>query len=979
MERSSSQRDLRSERLSRTPYARPEPSRLRKSASMTPLATLKSIVNYVSSPFTRTSSSVLPTHSNSNDLAVRVTDADIDQRSESGSEDEWNGEPPSKMEGQDIFSLAAAAGRKGDDFEERAASWRNKGEVPGGNRQLNRLALQNSSSELKQLEPPTPTAPGHFNFLKSSPSMPALTQSSSLQIPSSSSIKRPRSPLASSHATTAALPQRTPLPSSFVHPAPATPITSNGLSSSASSVALTAFLEAKKGQQMTSEDFRVIETLTENMKAESHLPGQTPPEQKYGGWAAGSYSSSSGLKASQSFASSIGQPSPYRQRYLGPGMSPRRMFPQPKKSSLKPLFNFGAEVDDSSSKGKKRKVDGEEEIMDVDESISSPAKGLSSSVSMPSLSAFSKPSTDKGRTKLSVPTHTPARPSPLSRNSSTPGSATSTPVDEKAKKRAEAEAAGKKRAAEIIMDIIDEEIGPVIPTRKAEPVIFNPYDRTSLNPSPAPAVPPTVPSTAFAGSTPRKSKGSFSPARRTPARGAAAKLELHKEAMKGSKPLTTIERIQGVKPWDRTGSPMRASIGRVETPTPDEDIIEIDELVDGSEASSSRAPTPAPAPAPAPAPKVQPAASAKIPSADTFKPFNPPSITFNNQPLPKSQPSSSDIDTTAFDSPMRKSIIQQSSSAEGSIPKPTFNFNKPSPSPTPAEEMTEEQMEVVDRRSTSESSKLDINKVYLSAKDSALKISKPALPFFTFTLPPRPLESLTPKKEVLEEAKKRVQPTFAFTLTPSSKPAGTTKDTASEAEWTCSTCMLKNPGSAKEKCTICEEPRPKAKSQQAPQTSSNGFGGFGLPQAKASNDQWTCSTCMLKNPESAKEKCTICEAPRPKATSQQAPQASSSGGFGGFGLPQAKASDVQWTCSTCMLKNPDSAKEKCTICDAPRPKPQANSSTTSSSGATGQGGFTGFGSGFGPKKQEGTWTCSVCMLQNPESAKSKCTICETPR
>ncbi|WVQ66973.1 uncharacterized protein L199_005165 [Kwoniella botswanensis] len=945
MERSSSQRDLRSERLSRTPYTRPEPSRLRKSASMTPFATLKSIVNYVSSPFTRTSSSsaVLPTHSTSNELAVRVPDVDIDQRSESGSEDEWNGEPPSKLEGQDIFSLAAAAGRGGDEFDKRAASWRNKGEVLGGKRQLNRLALQNSSSELKQLEPSTPTAPGHFNFLKSSPSMPALSQSSTLQIPSAST-KRPRSPLAGPEFSSSALPQRTPLPSSFVNPAPTTPANTQDLSSSASSVALTAFLEAKKGQQMTPEDFRVIETLTENMKAESHLPGQTPPEKKHGGWAAGSYPSGSAIKSSQSFASfntpdkrtengnaqtpgtvfsvgsttprSINQSSPYRQRYLGPGMSPRRMFPQPKKSNLKPLFNFGAEEEDTS-KGKKRKTNDEEEVMDVDQNTSSTSKGLSSSASMPSLSAFSDPSAnDKGKNKLSVPSHTPARPSPLSRNISSPGSVTSTtPVDEKARKKAEAEAAGKKRAAEIIMDIIDEEIGPVIPTRKAEPVIFNPYDRTSLNPSPAPAVPLTVPSTAFAGSTPRKSKGSFSPARRTPARGAAAKLELHKEAMKGSKPLTTIERIQGVKPWEKAGSPVRSSKDRVETPTPDEDIIEIDELVDESEASSSRAPTPAPAPVSAP--PIPPAAAvAKIPAAETFKPFSPPTITFNNQPPPQSQPAVNAVDTSAFDSPMRKSIIQQSSSSgEGTIPKPTFSFNEPSPAPSPAdEEMQEERREVTEKPGTGENSKLDLNRIYLSAKDSALKISKPALPFFTFTLPPRPLES-TPKKEVLEEAKKRDQPTFEFSLTASS----TTKVTAPAAE-----------------------------------------------------TQWTCGTCMLKNPDSAKEKCTICEEPRPKASSAASSVSSTS-----TLVQQAKKNDDQWICGTCMLKNPDSAKEKCTICDAPRP---ASTQTSSSGGKTsGQSGFTGFASGFGPKKTEGTWTCPMCMLQNPESAKDKCTICDTPR
>ncbi|OCF44644.1 hypothetical protein I317_01531 [Kwoniella heveanensis CBS 569] len=968
MERSSSQRDLRSERLSRTPYTRPEPSRLRKSTSMTPLATLKSIVSYVSSPFTR-SSSLLPTHSTnqnqnqSQDLDVRVNredsiEIDQDQKSESGSEDNWNGEPPANMQGQDVFSLAAAAGRRGDDFEERASSWRARGEKPGGRRELARLGLeilttippnQTSTTFKPNHDLPTPTAPGHLASLNLSPSMPTLSSSSnivsssSLKVPSAgaprasgskSTLTRARSPLAPAEGDNHSLPSRSPLPS-FVPPSVSTPQNSasaTGLSSSASSAALTAFLEAKKGQQMTPEDFRVIETLTENMKAESHIG--SPPRSaadRTNGWAAGSYlSSGSGLKSSRSF---IANANPYRQRYLGPGMSPRRI---------------------TGDEG------GEEEIMDVDETSSSPAKlphpanGLSSSISMPSLNGSAKSlPLDRSQNKFFAgPIHTPSRPSPLSRSINntpdSPASASATsshPVDEKAKRKAEAEAAGKKRAAEIIMDIIDEEIGPVVPTRQAEPVVFNPYDRRSLDPSPAPAVPSSTPNKAFAGSTPRKAgqQSSVSPARRTPTRGAAAKLEAHREAMKGSKPLTTIDRIKGVRPWENRGSPSRStkstSPDRVDTSTPDDDIIEIDELVNDSEAasSSSRAPSPAPASeaqssANKPAGPTFTSASAKIPPAETFNPFSPPTLSFSAQSLPKT--SSQTVPSIgSFDSPTRDSIIAASKSQENSVPRPTFNFT-PLPAPAQEPESREPKAAAAPASTSSFSSKLDANAIYLSAKDSALKIAKPALPFFTFTLPPRPLESSKTKEQaeaaeaVRREASRRPVPTFTFTLTTSDTVNSTdsVNAKASGAEWTCSLCMLKNPASATEKCTVCENPKPAAAPAPA-KVPPFTFGASASPSSSSgasasSGSPWTCSLCMLQNPASATEKCTICEAPKPKAASSTStvPSAASTpfNGFGaGFG--PKKAEGGQWTCSTCMLQNPDSAKEKCTICDAKRP------------------------------------------------------------
>ncbi|EKM49953.1 uncharacterized protein PHACADRAFT_264405, partial [Phanerochaete carnosa HHB-10118-sp] len=56
----------------------------------------------------------------------------------------------------------------------------------------------------------------------------------------------------------------------------------------------------------------------------------------------------------------------------------------------------------------------------------------------------------------------------------------------------------------------------------------------------------------------------------------------------------------------------------------------------------------------------------------------------------------------------------------------------------------------------------------------------------------------------------------------------------------------------------------------APTAAPSATPGFNWSGVSAENsteagDQWTCSTCMLKNPAAATEKCTICDAPRPSA------------------------------------------------------------------------------------------------------------------
>lgn len=81
---------------------------------------LRSIYSFVTAPFSR--QPLLP--QTNQDLPIEE-----DQKSQSGSEDGWNGTPPAGMEGQDMFSIAAAGGRQGGDFEKRAIENRDEGAI----------------------------------------------------------------------------------------------------------------------------------------------------------------------------------------------------------------------------------------------------------------------------------------------------------------------------------------------------------------------------------------------------------------------------------------------------------------------------------------------------------------------------------------------------------------------------------------------------------------------------------------------------------------------------------------------------------------------------------------------------------------------------------------------------------------------------------------------------------------------------------
>ncbi|KAH7929082.1 hypothetical protein BV22DRAFT_1081682 [Leucogyrophana mollusca] len=181
-------------------------------------------------------------------------------------------------------------------------------------------------------------------------------------------------------------------------------------------------------------------------------------------------------------------------------------------------------------------------------------------------------------------------------------------------------------------------------------------------------------------------------------------------------------------------------------------------------------------------------------------------------------------------------------------------------------------------------------------KDDALAMDVDLLPKYTFALPQQPSypagsSHVYARKQAATMPPSSL-PTFTFT---NSKPSSTTNGfnwtaagvkaptASSGGTWTCGTCMLTNSDEAKEKCTVCEAPRPgaapasakpsgmaapgeqlgqKPKPAPAPVQAFN-WSAAGIKQpSKLGGESWTCSTCMLSNPASATDKCTVCDTPR---------------------------------------------------------------------------------------------------------------------
>ncbi|RXW17783.1 hypothetical protein EST38_g8081 [Candolleomyces aberdarensis] len=421
------------------------------------------------------------------------------------------------------------------------------------------------------------------------------------------------------------------------------------------------------------------------------------------------------------------------------------------------------------------------------------------------------------------------------------------------------------------------------------------------------------------------------------------------------------------------------------------------------------------------------------PPKSATAPSRPSKLRFSYQPDPNSGPSS----------PETKNMDTDTEPSAPPPPTISSTFSNLPSAPTTSSSLLS-RLSSVPETNTKEDSKMDDSEdtsakpatPSVDPKTRVLKMAESSLPTFTFTISHKTDGfALSRQRDAAKSKPANVLPTFDFSRTAlgtsviasgsgsgssSSSAAAPAKggfnwagaglkpSTAAGSSWTCSLCMLTNPASAAEKCTICDAPAPgKAAASSTSATTSSTFssnaaaapaapkGGFnwaatGLEPTSASSG-WTCGLCGLSNPASATEKCTICEAPAPKAagasssTPSTAAAPAPKGGFNWAATGLKPTSGSGWTCGLCGLSNPASATEKCTVCDAPAPSAAGSSSSTTSSTAAPapKGGFDWAATGLKPPSAaaggSSSWTCGLCGLSNPASATSKCTVCEEPR
>ncbi|BEI81023.1 hypothetical protein CcaverHIS002_0201830 [Cutaneotrichosporon cavernicola] len=1031
MNRASSRKDLRAERISNSPYRRERPPVAKQRSWLSTLATS------ISSSFS----------------SLRARDG---SGSVSGSDDEWGGEAPSNMVGQDVFSLAEAAGRTGDEFEARAEAWR-------ANKSLlrsRRLSPSKSSWSLLDLE---------TKRVRPSPSMPALQ------------------PLASSSN-----------PALF-----RTPTTqvgrSNGVPPSASAAALHTFVSFKGDGAYSAQDIESMETLLRSVKADSLTSHPT------GGWS-GALTSTRKLAPSTSGSSfSLGStppaarplPSHSRVKYLGPGMSPRR-FATTSMRSMSSLF-----ADDTPGKKRKTLPDVEVEVLDDEPSGSTPNR------------AASKKAAEFNQ-RARIVSRGAIRPSPLGQSITTSPDKPPTPRD-----------IGRKRVNDMIQDVLDNEITP---HEEKPQQVFNPYESVALPAGKHYSPYASLRKSSGTNGSMRRSLGSSrgAAAKLDSERGQSSTsgrplstLDLinsgrpsiakkQKEAEPSRKQKKPVDEPIAIDDDDddEPAAPSKAASAFSFTPsrkTPAAVTIDEPEPVSAfpapSLSQSMRGPSP-PAPKPAPLAPV-PSTSDSIIAAS----MPAPAPIFSTQPLglgpPPSKLPATPSKLRAPTQPAEKANLYMSAKDtalnvdKNALPFFTFTLPPGSDQPHPSEAI---KAIVSTRPAKTDSFTFELpNAANPTSYYCPPSVSAPTIPSASFSLPKKVAPAGTwtcdmcmlqntaadtEKCGVCEAPKPGAKPKATAPAAMPSAPSGGFggfgfKPPAKAAgAWTCDVCMLQNTAADAEKCSVCEAPKPGAKAAapapsalpSAPSGSFN-FAGAGFKPAEKVAGEWDCDVCSLKNPASATDKCTICEAPKPgaKVAAPVAPSpmpAAPSGGFS-FGAKPAPAGD--WTCDLCMLKNPATATDKCTVCEAPRPgaapkaaampaappsaptggfsfggkslstttmsappaapaggfsfggKPVPTSSSTAGptvggfkAPTTAAGGFSfggktvggdaapaspfgGFGTPpaggffFGQKAEDkpamlskptgaaGEWTCSLCGLLNPASATDKCTICEAPK
>ncbi|KAG5639084.1 hypothetical protein H0H81_007028 [Sphagnurus paluster] len=256
---------------------------------------------------------------------------------------------------------------------------------------------------------------------------------------------------------------------------------------------------------------------------------------------------------------------------------------------------------------------------------------------------------------------------------------------------------------------------------------------------------------------------------------------------------------------------------------------------------SSPAPTPAPtlAPLPAPSPDLVPALAptplpVPAPPAFTFTPASTATPSPSAFALPKVT-STPVLPSFGFTAPTEKREIEQPKQATPRSAKeaaltapahslPTYAFPTAMAGPSGTSQHAE-------------------------AKSKAKSLDKSALPSFDFSKQALKSASSTAHSSVSAAPMK----TFDWAAA-GMKPVGEAGGT-----WTCSTCMLSNPATVTDKCTVCEAPKPE---KVDPPVKSFDWTAAGIKPTGDGGSTWTCSTCMLSNPATATDKCTVCESPR---------------------------------------------------------------------------------------------------------------------
>lgn len=194
----------------------------------------------------------------------------------------------------------------------------------------------------------------------------------------------------------------------------------------------------------------------------------------------------------------------------------------------------------------------------------------------------------------------------------------------------------------------------------------------------------------------------------------------------------------------------------------------------------------------------------------------------------------------------------------------------------------------------------------------------------------------------------------------------TTKDGEKENEveiinskmdsWECSECLIRNESSTH--CTACKSSKPGIKAKEPPRVSTTNVSQlkpiendcFGS-QFKLSSDQWECSSCLVRNKQSA-EKCVSCMSAKPGAA------AKIKSGVESDLLKKFKPASDSWECSGCMVRNNGNVTT-CPCCSTAKPGQKQEPLKS----------FDGF------KQSSSTWECPCCMVRNADNVTT-CPCCK---